>query len=250
MKIGYQLYSALSKCGDAEGLKNVIKHIAEMGYDGVEFFLYQGIPAEEMKELLDSCGIVAFNSHVQLERLYNDAAFEVDYAKKLGMEAITIPYIAPEDRNEETFSKMIGMIPVWGKLCEDAGIRLCYHNHDFEFEKSGEVLLLERIMDSYDRLLLEPDTFWIHYAGYDPSEILEKYKDRISFIHVKDYTDLNKGDFPKFTAIGTGKMDNVPVAKKASDIGVKWAVVEQDNSAIDELESAEISVKAMKKLFS
>ena len=78
MKIGYQLFSALSKCGDAEDLKNVIKHIAEMGYDGVEFFLYQGIPAEEMKELLDSCGIVAFNSHVQLERLYNDAAFEVD----------------------------------------------------------------------------------------------------------------------------------------------------------------------------
>ena len=77
MKKGYQLFSAWKKCADAEGLKSVIRRIAAMGYDGVEFFSYAGVPAAEMKALLDECGICAFNSHVQLERWQKDADFEI-----------------------------------------------------------------------------------------------------------------------------------------------------------------------------
>ena len=66
MKIGYQLFSALELCGSGEGLEQTIRKIAQMGYDGVEFFSYGGISAGRMKEILAECKVEAINSHVQL----------------------------------------------------------------------------------------------------------------------------------------------------------------------------------------
>ena len=175
MKKGYQLFSAWKKCADAAGLKDVVRRIAAMGYDGVEFFSYAGVPAAEMKALLDECGICAFNSHVQLERWQKDADFEIAYARALGMEAF--------------------------------------------------------------------------FAGVDPAALLEQHRRRVRFIHIKDYLDLEQKPFPAFTAIGTGRMDNAPVLSKAKEIGAEWIVVEQDNSPIDELESARLSLQAMRAWF-
>lgn len=250
MKKGYQLFSAWKKCADAAGLKDVVRRIAAMGYDGVEFFSYAGVPAAEMKALLDECGICAFNSHVQLERWQKDADFEIAYARALGMEALTIPYIAPEDRNGATYEKLCASIPVWAQKCRENGLRLCYHNHDFEFERQEDGrYLLDRILAADDELLLEPDTFWAFFAGVDPAALLEQHRRRVRFIHIKDYLDLEQKPFPAFTAIGTGRMDNAPVLSKAKEIGAEWIVVEQDNSPIDELESARLSLQAMRAWF-
>ncbi|MBR2805926.1 MAG: sugar phosphate isomerase/epimerase [Oscillospiraceae bacterium] len=249
MKIGYQLYSALKKCGDAEGLKDVIRQIAEMGYDGVEFFNYAGIPAGEMKELLDSLGITAINSHVYIPRWENNADLEIGYAVALGMKWITIPYIPPEERTEETYLKLCRNIPVWSKECMNRGITLCYHNHDFEYTPYKEGLLLDRILESSDDLMLEMDTFWVKYAGFDPISEMDKRRDRLPLIHIKDYLDLSCFP-PAFTEIGTGHMENGSIIRCAEDLGVEWVIVEQDNSPIDELESARISIENIRKSIS
>ena len=86
-------------------------------------------------------------------------------------------------------------------------------------------------------------------AGVDPAALLEQHRRRVRFIHIKDYLDLEQKPCPAFTAIGTGRMDNAPVLSKAKEIGAEWIVVEQDNSPIDELESARLSLQAMRAWF-
>ena len=247
MKIGYQLFSAFRKCRDADGLKAVIRATAEMGYDGVEFFNYAGIPADEMREFLEECNIEAINSHVQIERWERDADFEIDYAVRLGMKWITIPYIAPDDRNEETYARLCQNIPLWNKKCIDRGIILCYHNHDFEYKPYNGGLLLDRFLGCADEMVMEMDTFWVDYAGFDAVDEMKKRCSKLPMIHVKDY--LDKECFPpKFCAIGTGEMKNVPIVQTAIDLGVEWVVVEQDNSPIDELDSAKLSVENLRRM--
>ena len=87
------------------------------------------------------------------------------------------------------------------------------------------------------------------YAVEVSAALLEQHRRRVRFIHIKDYLDLEQKPFPAFTAIGTGRMDNAPVLSKAKEIGAEWIVVEQDNSPIDELESARLSLQAMRAWF-
>lgn len=254
MKIGYQLYSALAECQGAEALKDTIQKIAAMGYDGVEFCSYEGIPAGEMKALLAECGIEACNSHVQLERWKADAEGEIRYAAELGIPYVTIPWIAPELRNREGYQEIRSMIPSIAKLCGQYGIKILYHNHDFEFDKEEDGrYVLDVTLDTDDGLGLELDTFWAHYAEVDPSVYMMEKKEKLVMIHIKDYEEFAGGgmaggqEMPIFCAIGTGKMNNVPIMGCAEKLGVSWVVVEQDNSKIDVFESAEISIKALNK---
>lgn len=256
MKLGYQLFSLLPLCGTREGLIDTIKKIAAIGYDGVEFFCYNGITAEEMKSLLEECAIEGCNSHVQLERWENDAEGEIIYAKEAGIPYVTIPWMMPELRNTNGYKKIKAMIPELVKLCKKHGVGLMYHNHEFEF-KGDEVesgYVLDAILDSDPDVTLELDTFWTHYAGIDPAAYMEEKKDKLSMIHIKDYLSFTGGgeaggqEMPSFCSIGSGKMNNVPILEWAEKNELPWVVVEQDNSSIDRMESAALSIKMLKEL--
>ncbi len=255
MKIGYQLFSALALCQGAEGLKDTIRKIAAMGYDGVEFCSYEGIPAAEMKALLAECGIEAMNSHVQLERWEKDAEGEILYAKEAGIPCVAIPWMSPMLRNAEGFAKIKALLPKLCELGKKHGVKVTYHNHDFEFVKEGDGYVLDRILAADEAAGLELDTFWAHYAGVDPVSYMEEKKDRLTMIHVKDYLELSGGgmaggqEMPVFTAIGTGKMPNAPVLETAKGLGLPWVIVEQDNSKIDVLESARKSIETLRRVF-
>lgn len=256
MRIGYQLYSAAEFCQNADALKNTIKKIASLGYDGVEFFNYQGIPAAEMKEFLDECNIVAMNSHVQFERWEADPEGEIRYALDLGMQYITIPWIAPNLRNAEGYEKVKTIINRIAPICKKNGIKLCYHNHDFEFAKNRDGrFVLNEILNSEDNLYLELDTFWTHFAGVNPVAYMEQHKDKLALVHMKDYKErtggpLNDGvSSPIFAAVGTGKMDCAAICNKCKELEMMWTIVEQDNSDIDVFESASLSIEYLKEFF-
>lgn len=255
MKIGYQLYSALPRCQGAEALKDTIRKIAAMGYDVVEFCSYEGISSGEMKAFLAECSIEACNSHVQLERWEVDLEGEIRYAAELGMPCLTIPWLAPELRSSEGYKKIRDMIPSIAEQCRAYGVKLLYHNHDFEFareERGGYVL--DAMLDADKDLGLELDTFWAWYAKADPAAYMTEKKERLAMIHVKDYEELSGGgmagglEMPVFCAIGAGKMKQASIISCAKRLELPWVVVEQDNSKIDVLESAQISIKALRSL--
>jgi sugar phosphate isomerase/epimerase len=246
MKKGYQLYSAREKCETPEGLISVLKQLALFGYDGVEFFDYRNIPADELKAILRENHLVSPNSHVALDRWRNNLDGEIQYALTAGIAALTIPYIVPERRTEADYRNLLKEIPKYAATCEAAGIRFCYHNHDFEFSKLDGQYVLDVLLSADKRLMFELDTFWAFFAGEDPCNYLKKYAGRVPYIHIKDYIDKNTTP-PVFCALGEGNMENDGLLKAAAECEVGWIVVEQDNSRIDVMESARISVEYLIK---
>lgn len=100
MKFGYQLYSALPLCKDKAGLVDTLEKIAAMGYDGVEFCDYAGIPAAEMKVLLARLHLEGFNTHVNMGRWLKDPEGEIRYAAEAGIPCVTIDTHYPEIQAE------------------------------------------------------------------------------------------------------------------------------------------------------
>lgn len=247
MKIGYAMYSARDLTIDPDSMRMVLKEIAGMGYEGVEFFLYNGTSPEMLKEMLEEFNLEAIGTHVHKPRWDSDTQGEIEYAKKVGIPYLVYPWISPEMRNEAFYRELPGVLKNLAVKCRNEGIQLQYHNHDFEFVKFKDQVVMDYLMESEDSFTFELDTFWAQYAGIDAIEYMKKYGSRIPMIHVKDYLDVENGQ-PSFTAIGTGKLDSSKIIKAAKEMDKKWLIVELDNSPLSPLESARISIETIKKM--
>ncbi len=223
-----------------------LKKVASIGYKGIEFAGYYGMQAQELRKVLEDLGLQAVNSHVPLENLAKDVNKEIEYAKLLGMEAITVPYLSEAYRMDASaFLKTSKLIAGLDECCSKAGMQLCYHNHDFEFNRIGTEFILDIFLKESKGLKLELDTFWTSYAGVDTVEYMERQASRLQFMHLKD---MIKAEKPVFAEVGEGCLDIGSFIEKASEIGVRWAFVEQDVCRRPSLESAETSFMNIKKL--
>ncbi|PYQ16569.1 MAG: xylose isomerase [Acidobacteria bacterium] len=122
-----------------------------------------------------------------------------------------------------------------GKRSADLGIPLGYHNHMNSLgERPGEV---DEILAAADPRYVRFELDVAHYTqgGGDPVKAIERYHDRLLFLHLKDVESVPPaaGGDParsyRFVELGRGRVDLPGVfaaLKKARFKG--WAVVELD----------------------
>lgn len=248
-KIGVQLYSVRDEASrDFEG---TLKALKEMGYEGAELAGTYGLSAKEIRSAAEEAGIDLFSAHVPLSDLRADPEATVALYKDIGCRWIVVPYLMPEDRPQSGgFEKTIEDMERISAVCAAFGIRLCYHNHDFEFFRMPDGryaldLLYDRL--PANRLQTELDTCWVHVAGEDPAAYVRKYAGRAQLVHLKDYDgdksddmyaligikkerDPNAEPFD-FRPVGSGKMPIPEVIEAARAAGTEWLIVEQDEPA-------------------
>ena len=251
--IGYQMYSAREEA--AADLKGVLKKLAAMGYDGVEFAGFYGHTAEEVKAMLDETGLKAISGHQAIPETIEDMFAKIAYYKTIGCEYLAVPFLDEAHRpGSEGFAATIRNIYTFGRLCKEAGIQLLYHNHDFEFIKLSGMYGLDFLYAATpcDVLKTELDCCWVKYAGEDPAAYIRKYTGRAPIIHLKDYVGrkTEKSPYALISADGSGKDDGTaanpadvafefrPVGYGCQDVpslieagleaGAGWFIVEQD----------------------
>mgnify|MGYP003875828629 CR=1 FL=1 len=182
----------------------------------------------------------------------------LDDAKAKGLQYVVCPYIAPADRGGvEVIKKLADVLNKTGERARSAGLKLCYHNHAFEFEPVAGTndRLLDVLMKNTDPKLvgLEFDIMWSQVGGVPPVEVFQKYKGRIPLVHLKNVTKMApqyNERVPKeaFQSVGTGVIDMVAVMKAASASGAKHYFVEQDQTPGNPLDSLKLSAEYLKKL--
>jgi len=177
--------------------------------------------------------------------------------KSKGFTYAVYPYVPPAARHgEDTFKELADTLNRAGAECKKAGLKLCYHNHAFEFQKFGTRSGLEIMMDALDRNLagLELDVFWASVGGHDPAELLKKYSGRVDLLHVKDKAEGTPVQFnesvPKtaFKEAGKGVIDWPKVFKAAHAAGVKHYFVEQDQTPGNPVDSLKVSYQYLQGL--
>ena len=121
-----------------------------------------------------------------------------------------------------------------GKRSADLGVQLGYHNHMGTIGQAPDEV--DRVLSASDARYVRLELDIAHYlqAGGDPVKAIQKYRDRLLFMHIKDVESIPKEqssrgrDF-RFVELGRGRVD-VPAAFKAlHDVGFRgWAIVELD----------------------
>jgi sugar phosphate isomerase/epimerase len=125
----------------------------------------------------------------------------------------------------------------------DTGLRLSYHNHDYEFalgDVDGHPDALAYLLDPGEdgRIWAEFDVYWLAHGGQDPVGYMTPYRGRVSILHLKDMTPEPDRTF---AAVGTGTLDFPAILRAGLTLGVEWYAVEQDQCPGDPLESLAVS---------
>jgi inosose dehydratase len=115
-----------------------------------------------------------------------------------------------------------------GKRTADLGIPLGYHNHMGSLGERPEEL--DQIMAASDPRYVKLELDIAHYfqGGGDPVKAIEKFSDRLLFLHIKDVEQVSKSVY-RFVELGHGLVDVPAVFESLNTVGFRgWAVVELD----------------------
>src|SRR5207245_2491856 len=119
------------------------------------------------------------------------ATFEdtVSLARDHGFRYLVFNYLTPEERLGLDFYRALAdKLNSAGLRCRTAGLRFCYHNHDFEFEPKPGGRPIDTLLGRLDKTLigLEVDVFWVSMAGVDAAAFLGRCAGWVELIHLKD----------------------------------------------------------------
>jgi len=223
-KIGLQLYTVRDAM--AEDPIGTLKAIAEMGYDDVEIAgyangKYYGMAPKEFKKVLDDLGLSVKSGHTltgvrdkdmigtpinQFERYAADAA-------SIGQDYIVLAYLDDHERERaDQYKGIAELLNKCGAISKKQGVKMAYHNHDFEF---------------YDQ-------YFKDHSG------------RFALWHVKDM-DNTEEQF--FTEVGNGIIDFKEIFKCKRKAGMRHFYVEQDACKNHQpIESVKISFDYLERM--
>jgi len=265
--IALQLYSVRGELEkDFEG---TLRQVKALGYEGVEFAGLYGHAPAEVKALCQEIGLVPVSAHVPFVDMMANPDIIADYAQ-IGCSAVVIPYLTEEYRpGQPKFAEVISGAKLLGEKAASLGMKLCYHNHDFEFVKVDGEYALDILYKEVPASLLqtEIDTCWVNVGGEDPAAYVRKYAGRADIVHLKDFAgqksenmyaligiddgkdSSDTGAF-EFRPVGYGKQDIPALLAASEDAGAKWVVVEQDQPSMGKtpMECARMSIAYLRSL--
>ena len=237
MNYGLQLYSVRDSA--SKDMDKTLREVAAMGYEFVEFAGFFDHPAEKIREMLDKYNLKASGTHSKPIGIAPENIEEsIRYHKIIGCENYIIP--GADLKTGRKLSDFIKLVNEAQPVLEAEGIKLHFHNHFSEFQPNEDGRYAHYELEKKTKINFEIDTYWAYYAGRDPIALLDRLKDRISVIHLKD------GIGRAGKALGEGDAPVLDVITKAKELNLAM-VVESEGLDPTGLEEVARCIEFLKK---
>ena len=226
-RIGLQLYTVRGRM--ASDPVATLREVAGVGYREVETAGLFDLSPEEFRSALDDAGLVSPAGHFPINAVREQPSATLAIARTLGQQWLVVPYLDEGERTADGYQRLADDLNRFGVAARDEGIRVAYHNHDFEFApladgRTGFDLLLEGTDSSL--VDIELDLFWAVKGGHDPIAIFAAHPGRFTLCHVKDMADIAASQ--EMVAVGEGEIDFAGIFAHG-EAGLRHYFVEHDN---------------------
>ena len=244
-QISIQLFTLRDQL--AIDLEGTLAALAEIGYTRVEHAGFVGRTVEEFKAALDAAGLRATSGHVQIPQPFDPAAWSASLAdaNTLGSKYIVHPFfgidfgtgeVVRETAPWRAFARDLNRA---GRMARDAGLKLGYHNHNWEFFRltdNPSRTAYDVLTDTTDPDLvhLELDLFWATRGARDPVDLIHQNRGRVLQYHVKDMNQAGSFEDP-----GQGLIDFARIFRHSDEAGVREYIVERDDAGTAPREPAD-----------
>jgi sugar phosphate isomerase/epimerase len=245
--VGIQLYSVRAEM--KKDPMTTLKKVAEMGYKNVEHANYingkfYGWTASEFRKILDDLGLKMPSGHTVFGKGHYDEDKKqftdtwkklVDDAAICGQKYVISPWLDIAYRKDfDQLKRFMEVFNKNGELCQAAGMKFGYHNHDFEFSlKLSSVKVYDIMLQNTDPKLVaqQLDIGNMYGGGGRAAELLAQYPGRFELMHVKDEIKSTGGHGGWESAIlGVGVIgvkDIIDMGKKSG--GTTQFIIEQES---------------------
>jgi sugar phosphate isomerase/epimerase len=248
MKLGAQFYSIRDNTTNPEDLRLAFERIKNIGYEIVQMSAICDIDPLLLKSYSDEFSLPITCTHSPFDRIINDTDALIYEHKIYGCPTIGLGYMPTEYHGNGIYD-FVEVLREPIRKIKAAGLDFAYHNHAFEFESVDGKLIYDILIDELPELNFIIDTYWIKYAGYDFIEYVKRIgADRIKNVHFKDMKSEPQGEI---CPCGEGIIDFAPLIKLCNEMGIKNALVEQDNApdSGDSIGEMKKSYENLKPLF-
>lgn len=201
MKKSELCYAIWSWGGDKEQIELAAREISEIGYKkfettqaAIRTFNYD---SDEFKKMLERYSLTAESFYFITPKFGEEEPFfegierELEFIARLGVKRVTMQPVWGRPQNggfdEAAQQHSLSVIRRFSDMAKKYGIKTTLHPHAntycmFEDE-------IDYLMNNLGPEIvgLAPDTAHMAAAGMDPNEVMERYADRITFTHLKDY---------------------------------------------------------------
>ncbi|HKL31378.1 MAG TPA: TIM barrel protein [Tangfeifania sp.] len=230
---GFQVWTIRQQL--LEDFPATLKKMAGMGYKQVEmcsplgysssgFDVLNNMSGQEMRKIIEDCGLVCNSSHFNMGELRDHLDNRIEWANGLEMkQMVCSSFWVPEDGSVDEYRKAADELNGIGEKTKKAGIQMVFHNHHKEFQKRGDELIYDAILDE-----LDPDLVKMQFQvavvdiGYKATDYFRKHPDRFISAHLADYSSAKEAQVP----VGQGIVDWQDFFKAAEVGGVKNYFVE------------------------
>lgn len=238
-KYGLQLYSVRDIT--QTDLHLALSSVAAMGYEYVEFAGFFGHSAQDVREMLNENGLVCSGTHSAFDDLRpTKIADTLKYHKTLGNPNYIVP--GADLSTLEKIEDFCNVMNYARPILAAEGIKLGYHNHSHEFTLMPWGSTIHSELERRTEIEFEIDTYWAFNAEVDAIQLLERLRDRISVIHLKDGFKGGKG-----MALGEGEAPVTDVIDAATRLGFMM-VVESETLSPTGLGEVERCMNYLKKI--
>jgi sugar phosphate isomerase/epimerase len=235
-QISIQLYTLRDQL--AIDLEGTLQALGEIGYTKVEHAGFVGRTVTEFKGALDAAGLRATSGHVPIPQPFDPAAWSASLAdaNTLGSRFIVHPFFGIDfatgevERTTAAWRAFARDLNRAGRMARDAGLKLGYHNHNWEFFRltdNPSRTAYDVLTDATDPdvVHLQLDLFWAVRGARDPVDLIRQNKGRVLQYHVKDMNQAGSFEDP-----GQGLIDFARIFRHSKEAGVVEYIVERDDA--------------------
>ena len=226
-----------------EDFPGTLKEMAKMGYKEVEmcsplgysmsgFKPLNDMSGSEMRKIIEDSGLRCTSSHFTMGELRDSLDNRIEWTLQMGFKQIILSSFGlPRDASVDDFRRAADELNKIGEKTKSAGIQAGFHNHHGEFEKRGDELIYEALLDEFD-----PDLVKMQFQvavvniGYIAADYFRKYPGRFISAHLADWSDKKEKSVP----VGQGIVNWKDFLKAAQTGGVKNIFVEQSPDMFEE----------------
>ena len=237
--IGLQLYSLrhLFEKGDIPG---TLKMVRDWGFTDVEAAGTYKLAAADFTAQVKKAGLRIASTGADFNLLAKDVGSVIKDAQAFGAQQVMCAWI-PHQSGRFSRADLDKAVPVFtsaGKAMRDAGLRLLYHVHGYEFQQGPDGTLFDALARQTEPGVVDfqMDVFWVVHGGGNPVDLFARYPTRFPSTHLKDMrkgTKINEptGNAPDDTsvALGEGMVDIPGILRAANKAGVKMHFIEDEH---------------------
>jgi sugar phosphate isomerase/epimerase len=229
-------------------MEPILRFLAGNGFQGVETGIrhFYRDRYQWYRELYEETGLILLGIHSggkfwdpdqaddEMKKIEDTLAF----ASRVGSK-----YLLVSGNPNETAESMQTAAATYNELgqrCLAAGLRLAYHNHNWELVNQGAILKVLMNETSAELVSLVLDTAWAYIAEMSLETLMDRYGRRIAYLHLKDVKQ------EKFCELGTGEIDHDRTIGLARSYAIEWLVVEQDYTSLTAEESMAVNLRYLR----